>query len=89
MLLELASHLTILRGMATQFQITVQAIRSKGCNPRLYVYVPLSLAAAIELEPGEKVYWTLLDRDTLQMKRAASATPASEKSGQRSKKKQA
>lgn len=88
MLLDYASHLTILRGMATQFQITVQAIRSKGCNPRLYVYVPLSLAAAIELEPGEKVYWTLLDRDTLQMKRTTSPTPASKKSGRQSKKKE-
>jgi hypothetical protein len=37
----------------------------------LYVYVPLPLAAAIGLEPGEKVQWTLLDRDTLQMKRFA------------------
>ena len=55
--------------MQVQYLITVQAIRSKGCNPRLYVYVPLPLAAAIGLEPGEKVNWTLLDRATLQMKR--------------------
>jgi len=61
------------------YPITVQAIRSKGCNPRLYVYVPLPLAAAIGLEPGEKVQWTLLDRATLQMKRAdrAAALPPS------------
>ena len=56
-----------------QYPITVQAIRSKGCNPRLYVYVPLPLAAAINLEPGEQVQWTLLDRGTLQMKRADNA----------------
>jgi hypothetical protein len=38
--------------------------------------VPLPLAAAIGLEPGEKVQWTLLDRATLQMKRSApSAAP--------------
>jgi hypothetical protein len=55
--------------MQVQYPITVQAIRSKGCNPRLYVYVPLPLAAAIGLEPGEQVQWTLLDRDTLQVKR--------------------
>ena len=55
------------------YPITVQAIRSKGCNPRLYVYVPLPLAAAIGLEPGEQVQWTLLDRATLQMKRAEEA----------------
>lgn len=57
--------------MQVQYPITVQAIRSKGCNPRLYVYVPLPLAAAIGLEPGEQVQWTLLDRGTLQMKRFA------------------
>lgn len=62
--------------MQVQYPITVQAIRSQGCNPRLYVYVPLPLAAAIGLEPGEKVQWTLLDRETLQMKRAVpSAAP--------------
>jgi hypothetical protein len=62
--------------MQVQYPITVQAIRSKGCNPRLYVYVPLPLAAAIGLEPGELVQWTLLDRATLQMKRSVpSAAP--------------
>ena len=39
--------------------------------------MPLPLAAAIGLEPGEQVQWTLLDRGTLQMKRAdrAAALP--------------
>ena len=55
--------------MQAHYPITVQAIRSKGQKTRLYVYVPLPLAAAIGLEPGEEVQWTLLDRDTLQMKR--------------------
>jgi hypothetical protein len=59
--------------MQIQYPITVQAIRSKGCNPRLYVYVPLPLAAAIDLEPGELVQWTLVDRGTLQMKRTDAA----------------
>jgi hypothetical protein len=61
----------------------VQAIRSKGCNPRLYVYVPLPLATAIGLEPGEKVQWTLLTRETLQMQRLA-ALPDSPKRGPQS-----
>ena len=61
----------------------MQAIRSKGCNPRLYVYVPLPLATAIGLEPGEKVQWTLLTRETLQMQRLA-ALPDSPKSAPRS-----
>lgn len=75
--------------MQVQYPITVQAIRSKGCNPRLYVYVPLPLAAAIGLEPGEKVQWTLLDRATLQMKRSApTAAPRTKSSAKtrRSKK---
>jgi len=55
--------------MQAQYPITVQAIRSKGQKARLYVYVPLPLAAAIGLEPGEQVQWTLLDRNTLQIKR--------------------
>jgi len=66
--------------MQVQYPITVQAIRSKGCNPRLYVYVPLPLAAAIGLEPGEKVQWTLLDRATLQMKRFTQPAPTTVKS---------
>ena len=55
--------------MPAQYPIKVQVIRTKGQKARLYVYVPLSLAAAIGLEPGEEVQWTLLDRDTLQVKR--------------------
>ncbi len=73
--------------MKTQHQITVQAIRSKGCNPRLYVYVPLALASAIGLEAGEKVQWTLLDRNTLQMERSGSTLSLAIKKTPTSKKK--
>jgi len=73
--------------MKTQHQITVQAIRSKGCNPRLYVYVPLALASAIGLEAGEKVQWTLLDRNTLQMERSDSTPSPAIKKTPTSKKK--
>ncbi len=66
--------------MQVQYPITVQAIRSKGCNPRLYVYVPLPLAAAIGLATGELVQWTLLDRATLQMTRSIPATAPRSKS---------
>jgi hypothetical protein len=55
--------------MQAEFPITVQAIRSKGQKARFYVYVPLPLAAAIGLEAGEQVQWTLFDRNTLRMKR--------------------
>jgi len=47
----------------------VQAIRSRGQQPRLYVSFPLALAAAIDLEPGETVQWELLDRRDLHLVR--------------------
>jgi hypothetical protein len=74
--------------MQVQYPITVQAIRSKGYNPRLYVYVPLPLAAAIGLEPGEKVHWTLLDRATLQMQRFAQPKGQRQLSSAKSRRRQ-
>jgi len=51
--------------MSTRFPIRVQQMRSKGQQPRFYVYVPLALAAALGIEAGEEVHWELLDRDEL------------------------
>ena len=48
--------------MSTSYPLKVQAIRSQGQQPRLYVTFPLALAAAIGLEPGETVQWELLER---------------------------
>jgi hypothetical protein len=58
----------------TTYPLRVQAIRSKGQQPRLYVSFPLALAAAIGLEPGESVQWELLDRGELHLVR--QSTPA-------------
>ena len=55
--------------MQTTYPLRVQAIRSRGQNPRLYVSFPLALAAAIGLEPGEQVQWELLDRGELHLRR--------------------
>ena len=55
--------------MRTAYPLRVQAIRSGGQNPRLYVSFPLALAAAIGLEPGEEVQWELLDRGELHLVR--------------------
>jgi len=52
-----------------KYPVKVQAIRSKGQNPRLYVSFPLALAAAIGMEPGEEVEWELLDRGELHLRR--------------------
>lgn len=55
--------------MNTKYELKVQAIRSKGQQPRLYVYFPLPLAAAIGLEAGETVQWELLGRKELHLVR--------------------
>ena len=55
--------------------LRVQAIRSRGQNPRLYVSFPLALAAAIGLEPGEEVQWELLDRGELHLLRQRVPAP--------------
>ena len=62
--------------MQTSYPLRVQAIRSRGQNPRLYVSFPLALAAAIGLEPGEVVQWELLDRGELHLVRPKPATPS-------------
>ena len=49
------------------YPLKVQAIRSKGQSPRLYVSFPQALAAAIGLEPGDEVQWELLDRGELHL----------------------
>jgi len=53
----------------TKYPLKVQAIRPKGQKPKLYVYFPIPLAAAIGLQPGEEVQWELLDRGELHLVR--------------------
>lgn len=62
--------------MQTTYPLKVQAIRSKGQQPRLYVSFPLALAAAIGLEPGETVQWELLDRGELHLLRPQVSPPS-------------
>jgi hypothetical protein len=62
--------------MPTSFPLRVQAIRSRGQNPRLYVSFPLALAAAIGLEGGEEVQWELLDRGELHLVRPKPTLPS-------------
>ena len=60
------------------YPIRIQAIRSQGHHPRLYVGFPMALAAAIGLEPGETVQWELLDRGELHLVRAQTPAPAAQ-----------
>lgn len=57
--------------MQAKYPVKVQAIRSKGRADRFYVFIPLPLAAAIGLEAGEEVQWSLTDRDNLAVRRVA------------------
>ncbi len=59
--------------MATTYPLKVQAIRSKGVKVRLYINVPIPLAAAIGLEAGEEVEWELLTRNELHLVRKKPA----------------
>ena len=61
--------------METQYPLKVQVIRSKGQQPRLYVYLPLPLAAALSMQGGEEVQWELLDRGELHLRRLSPPKP--------------
>jgi hypothetical protein len=53
--------------MQAEFEMKVQVIRSKGRATRLFVNVPLPLAAALDLQAGERVRWQLLARSELRL----------------------
>ena len=59
--------------MEVTYPLRVQAMRSRGLKPRLYVSFPLALASAIGLEPGDEVQWELLDRGELHLLRVKTA----------------
>ncbi len=64
--------------MPTAYPVRIQAIRSRGQNPRLYLNFPLALAAAIGLEQGELVQWELLERGELHLIRPNAPAPAAQ-----------
>ncbi len=57
----------------------MQAIRSEGRTDRYYVFIPLPLAAAIGLEAGEELQWSLHDRNTLSVCRVAPGKVATKR----------
>ncbi len=63
----------------TTYPLKVQAIRSRGQQPRLYVSFPLALATAIGLEPGDAVQWELLDRRELHLVRLSPPLPVAKR----------
>ena len=61
------------KNMEATYPLRVQAIRSRGQKPRMYVSFPLALAAAIGLETGDQVQWELLARGELHLLRVKPA----------------
>ena len=70
--------------MQSIYPLRVQAIRSRGQNPRLYVSFPLAVAAAIGLEPGDAVQWELLDRGELHLVRLQAPRPTAKAKSKKS-----
>jgi hypothetical protein len=61
--------------MQVLFEMKLQAIRSKGRAARLFVNVPLALAAALDMQPGERIRWQLINRSDLRLIRLDSPPP--------------
>ena len=70
--------------MEATYPLRVQAMRSRGQKPRLYVSFPLALAAAIGLEPGDEVQWELLDRGELHLLKVKPAPVAAKAKSRKS-----
>jgi hypothetical protein len=70
-----------LRPRQVPFEMKLQVIRSKGRTARLFVNVPLALAAALDMQPGERLRWQLLNRSDLRLIRLEA--PAAEKAGKK------
>ena len=51
--------------MEYHYVTRLQGIRRRGGTVQLYANLPLPLAAALDLEPGETVTWKVIDRTHL------------------------
>jgi len=71
--------------MSISYPVRVQAIRTRGQAPRLYVTIPMALAAAVGLEPGEEVQWELLDRSELHLIRLTESAPTANSRAEKTK----
>jgi hypothetical protein len=61
--------------MQVLFEMKLQAIRSQGRATRLFVNVPLALASALDMQPGERLRWQLLNRSDLRLIRLEAPPP--------------
>lgn len=51
------------------YESKLQVIERGGKNRQYYLICPAPLAAALELEKGELLEWTIIDRQTFQIRR--------------------
>jgi hypothetical protein len=57
--------------MQAEYEMKVQVIRSQGRAARLFVNIPMPLAAALDLQAGERIRWQVLGRSDLRLVRLA------------------
>ena len=62
--------------MQAQYEMKVKVIRSKGRAARLFVNIPIPLAAALDIQAGERIRWQLLGRSDLRLVRLEPLSPA-------------
>ena len=53
----------------------MQVIRSQGRAARVFVNIPMPLAAALDIQAGERVRWQLLGRSDLRLVRLEAPAP--------------
>jgi hypothetical protein len=62
--------------MQADYEMKVQVIRSQGRAARLFVNIPMPLAAALDLRAAERIRWQLLGRCDLRLVRLEAPSPA-------------
>lgn len=62
--------------MQAEYLMKMQVIRSQGRASRLFVNIPMPLAAALDIQAGERVRWRLLKRSDLRLVRLEAPSPA-------------
>jgi antitoxin component of MazEF toxin-antitoxin module len=54
-----------MKNLEDHYLTRLQGIRRKGGTVQVYANIPLPLASALDLEPGETVTWKVVDRTQL------------------------
>jgi len=60
--------------MRMAYLTKLQVIQRGGQNRQYYLICPAPLAAALEMEKGEKLEWVIKDRNTFEIRRVQTDT---------------